>query len=58
MVNIVNEGIERPDPLLQSGFQTHPFVQRQYSRDDVERYQTFRALLLPVNREGDAYPVE
>jgi hypothetical protein len=58
VINIVNEGVERVDPLLQSAFQTNPLLQGQNPRHDVERYQPFRTLLLTVNRERDANPVE
>ena len=58
VINIVNEGVERTHPLLQSVFQTDPLLQGQHPGHDVERYQPFRTLLLAVNRECDADPVE
>ncbi len=58
VVDVVNEGIERPDPLFQTALETNPFLERQHAGHDVERDQPLRTLFLSVNRESDADPVE
>ena len=58
MINVVNEGVERADPLLQATFEPDPFFQRQHARHDIKGNQTLRAFFLAVHREGNADTVE
>ena len=58
VVDVVEEGVERADALAQARGELAPLVRRQHPRDDVERDQPLVAVLLAVDREGDADAVE
>jgi hypothetical protein len=58
VVNIVNEGIQRPHALLQAAFEPDPLFQGQDARHDVEGDEALGAFLLPVDGEGDSHPVK
>ena len=58
VVNVMNEGIQGSHALLQARIQPDPFLVRQHARHDIEGDEAFRAFLLAVDREGDAYPVK
>ena len=58
MVDVVDEGVQRPHPLLEPRLEPRPLLRRDDARDDVEGDQPLGAFLLPVDREGDADPVE
>ena len=58
MIDVVDEGVERPDALLEAGLQAHPFLRGQHPRHDIERDQPLGALLLAIDRERDADPME
>ena len=58
MINVVDEGIQRPNPLLEARLEPGPLLRRQHPRHDVEGDQPLGAFLLTVDRKGDADPVE
>jgi hypothetical protein len=58
VVDVVDEGVERPHPLLEAGLEAGPFLRGKHPGHDVEGDQPFGAFLLAVHRKGDADPVE
>ena len=58
MVDVVDEGVQRPDALLEPRLEPHPLLGGQHARHDVEGNQPLGALFLPVDRESDSDPVE
>ncbi len=58
VIDVVQEQVERPDPLAQAGLQRLPFGRRDDARDDVERDQPLLAGFLAIDGEGDADAVE
>lgn len=58
MIDVVDEGVERPDALLQAGLETGPFLGRKDPGHDVEGDQALGSFLLAVYRESDPDPVE
>ncbi len=54
VVNVVQEKIERGDPLGQAAFHQVPFAPRDDARDEVERENPLRALVVVINRKGHA----
>ena len=58
VINVMNERVQRPDALLQAGFQAHPFLEGQHPRDDIEGNQALSAFLLAVDGECNTHPVE
>ena len=58
VVDVVEEGVERPHALLDAGAEPAPLGRRDDARDDVERDQPLGRRLLAVDREGDAGAAE
>jgi len=58
VVDIRKEQVERLDPLDTPALDHTPFAHRDGARNGIERNQTLCALLIAVQREGDASPVE
>ena len=58
VVDVRDEGVQRLDALAQPGGELAPLVGREDARHDVERDQPLVAVLLAVDRERDAHPVE
>ncbi len=58
MVDVVDEGVERAHPLLQTRFQRAPLGLRNDARNDVEGDQPLGVAALAVDRKGDADAVE
>ncbi len=54
VVDVVDEGVERVDALLQAAFDAVPFVGRHDARDQVEGKDSFRARRVAVDVERDA----
>ena len=54
MVDIVQESVDRPHPLLDSTRQFAPFIARDDTRDNVEGDQTFFGLCPAIDIEGNA----
>ena len=54
MVDVVEEEVERGDPLDQAGLDLLPLARRDDARERVEREDPLRALVVAVDREGDA----
>ena len=54
MVDVVHEGVERTDALLDASRQAAPFVGGDHARDDVERDEAFGGRGVAVDGEGDA----
>jgi hypothetical protein len=52
-INIVDEGVDGTDPLLQPGSQLSPFRGRKDPRQDVEGNDPLGGFLVAVDREGD-----
>ena len=53
VVDVVQEEVERTDPLDQAALDVGPFVLRDDARDQVEREDPLEAFLLAVDREAD-----
>ena len=53
-IDIVEEGVDRIDPLHQPFGQARPFVGEEDTRDDVERDDPFARVGVAIDREGDA----
>ena len=53
-VNVVDEGVDRPDPLLEARRQPLPFARGEDARDDVERDDPLGRFVVAIDREGDA----
>jgi hypothetical protein len=58
VVNVVNEGVEGADSLLEAALQADPFLAGQHAGDDVEGDEAFGSFFLAVHGEGDADAVE
>ena len=58
VVDVVDEGVQRPHPLFEPRLQAHPFLHRQDPGHDVEGDQPLGTLFLAIDREGDAHPME
>ena len=54
VVDVVQERVDRPHPLLDAPLEPGPFPGRDDARDDVERDEPLVALLAAVDVEGDA----
>ena len=58
VVDIVNEGVQSSNALLQAAFETDPLFQGNDARHDVEGDEAFGALFLTVDGEGDSHAVK
>ena len=58
VVDVVDEGVQRPHPLLEAALEADPFLQGHDPRHDVEGDQPLGTLFLAVNGEGDSDTVE
>jgi hypothetical protein len=62
VVDVVDEAVERGDPLAQAPLHLAPFVRRDHARDQVEGNQPLGALAVlvlgAVDGEGDADAAE
>ena len=58
VIDVVEEGIECLDPLLQPGLHGVPLMGGNDARHDIEGNQTFLARILAIHGKGDADPVE
>ncbi len=58
VVDVVDEGVEGADSLLEASLEADPFFERQHTGDDVEGDEALGAFFLAVHGEGDAYPME
>ena len=54
VVDVIEEGVDRPDTLFDAARQLRPFGSRNDPRDDVEGYEPLFGLRPPVDVEGDA----
>ena len=54
MIDVVQEKVERGDALGQAALDQVPFARRDDARDQVERENPLRSLVVVVDREGDA----
>ena len=54
VVDVVEEGVERDDPLLDALGQLAPFAAGNDARDEVEGDELFGGVRVSVDREGDA----
>ena len=54
MIDVVQEKIERGDPLDQPALDQVPFVRRNDARDQVEGKNPLGPLVVVIDREGDA----
>ena len=53
VIHIVDEQIQRPDPLLQPALNPRPLRGRYDSRHQIEWENPFRTLFVPIDIEGD-----
>ena len=58
VVNVMQEGIERPYALANAAIEHRPFGGRNNARHAVERDQPLGAVIVAVDVEGDAHPVK
>ena len=58
VIDIGQEGVERPHPLLQPGRERAPFGGGDDPRNDVEGDEALRVAALAIHREGDAQAAE
>ncbi|EKE17675.1 MAG: hypothetical protein ACD_10C00326G0001, partial [uncultured bacterium] len=58
MVNIMQEHVQRPDPLPQTALHRLPFGRRNNARNNVKRNEPLFARLFAVNCKGNANPVK
>jgi hypothetical protein len=58
VVNVVNEGVEGADALLEAALEPDPFFEGQDAPHDVERDKALGAFVLAVHGEGDADAME
>ena len=56
VVDVVQEKIQRDDPLREPGLEVLPFARGNHPRDGIERKDPLRALVVAVDVEGDALP--
>ena len=54
MIDVVQEKIERGDPLHEPALDQIPFARRDDPRDEVEGKNPLRSLVVVIDREGDA----
>ena len=54
MVNVVQKQIERGDALHQPALDQFPFLRRNDARNEIERENPFRSLVVVVDGEGNA----
>ena len=57
-VDVVDESVDRPHPLLEPGREPRPFARGEDARDDVERDDPLGRLLVAIDGEGDAEAAE
>src|SRR5208283_5854070 len=55
VVNVIDEQVERLDPLFEPLFDPAPFGSRNDPREDVEGKYLLQARLLAINVESDAH---
>ena len=55
VVDVVDEEVQGPDPLLEAGLDAGPFTGLDHPRHDVEGPDLLGALLVAVDVEGDAH---
>ena len=58
MIDIVQEQVERVDPLLEAALQRSPFACWNDPGDNVERNQAFGPAIFAINRKGDTDTVK
>ncbi len=58
VINVVEEHVERADPLDRALRQCPPLVGGEHPRHHVERDQALRAALAAIDQEGDAEAAE
>ena len=58
MVDIVEQQVDRGDPLRDAALEMLPFVARQDSRDHIERQDPVDRFGFRINRKGDSEIVE
>ncbi len=58
MVDVVEEGVERPHPLLDAALQVAPFMRGNDARHEIEGDQPLQRVLAAVDGKGDAEPAE
>jgi hypothetical protein len=58
VIDVVDEGVQGADALLQAALQPDPLLQRHDARHDVEGDEAFGTFLLAVDGKGDADPME
>ena len=57
-VDVLDEVVQRRDPLFQAALGLLPFLLRNDARDDVERPRSVEHLAFGINREGDAHDLD
>ena len=58
MIEVVEQQVERGDPLDHPAFDMRPFRGGQYARDRVERQDAVDRVAVGIDREGDPEIVE
>ncbi len=58
MVDVLQKGVQRPDPLLETLLQAAPFFRAKDARHDVKGNQPFAAVGLTIYGESDPQPPE
>lgn len=58
MIDVVEEGVERPRALADAAIEHAPFGGGEDARQQVERDQPLRVAALAIDREGDADAAE
>ena len=58
VIDVVEEGIQRPDALLDAALEQPPFRRGDDARDEIERDQPLERILAAIDGEGDAEPPE
>ena len=58
VINVVQEEIQRNDPLGQSRFEFFPFGSRKHTRHRIERKDPLGTFVIVVDIEGNALPQE
>ena len=58
VIDVIEEGVERPHPLLDAAFEEPPLGGGDDARHEVEGDQPLKRILAAVDGEGDAEPAE
>ena len=58
VIDVVDEGVERPHPLFDAGRKPAPFRGRKHPGNDVEGDEAFGGFVVAIDGEGDALAAE